>query len=51
MFFVKNFKVLIISWFVVGFLLAPAAAVQQGKVYGNCAFPRLAPRRTRNIWG
>jgi peroxiredoxin len=40
-FFIKNFKVLIISWFVVGFFLAPAAAVQQGKVYSNLCLPQV----------
>ena len=41
MFFAKNFKVLIISSFVIGVLLSPAAAVQQGKVYSNLCFPQI----------
>jgi peroxiredoxin len=41
MFFAKNFKVLIISLCVIGVLLSPAAAVQQGKVYSNLCFPQI----------
>ena len=51
MFFVKKFKVLIIAWFVVGFLLAPAAAVQQGKSYGDLCFPQIGSEADQKYLG
>jgi peroxiredoxin len=40
MLFVKNITNLIIALFVVGVLLTPAAAVQQGKSYADLCFPQ-----------